>query len=289
MRDEVAIVTGGASGIGAAIAAELAGRGARVVIADVQRPLAEALAGRLAAAGGKVEVVDLDVRDASAIAALFEDVAARHGRLDWVFNNAGVAIYGPARLHEPGDVERILRINVDAVIHGSIAAARIMVRAGRGRIVNTASAAGLVSVPTIAVYSATKHAVVGFGRAFHAEMAPLGVSVTTVCPAGVRTPILTGGAFGKGSVQLDKDLMLSTWEKTGLLEPDWLARRVVDGALAGEEYIVAPFSARVGIWIGRTFPAFGRLVARLLWAGARRAPAMAAVERGPDYGMPPRE
>lgn len=280
MRGEIAVITGGASGIGAAIGAELAGRGAHVVLADVQVALADEVAARLRAAGGSAEAVALDVRDVSAIWALFADVVGRHGRLDWVFNNAGIAIYGPARLHDPADVDRILRINIDAVIQGSIAAAAWMVPAGRGRIVNTASAAGLVSVPTIAVYSATKHAVVGFGRAFRAELKPHGVTVTTVCPAGVRTPILTGGVFGVGSVELDKRDMLAAWEKAGLLEPAWLARRVVDAALAGEEYVVVPFSSRFWIWVARVFPWIGRIAADLVWAGASKAPAMSAAERG---------
>jgi NAD(P)-dependent dehydrogenase (short-subunit alcohol dehydrogenase family) len=189
-NDRVVLITGGASGIGRAVGEELARRGAIVTLADLDAALAEEAAERIRVAGGRAEGAALDVVDAQAVRALMERTAEQHGRLDLVFNNAGIAI--GAEIHEYGldDWYRILDINLRGVIHGVHAAYPLMLRQGSGQIVNTASLAGLIPAVGEAPYAASKFAVVGLTLTLRAEGADLGVKANVVCPGFVDTPIL---------------------------------------------------------------------------------------------------
>ena len=186
-----AIITGGASGIGRAIGAELARRGANVVLADKNSELAEREARELARrGGGRVRAAALDVTDAEACAALVGEVVAEHGSLDYIFNNAGIAILGECRDHELADWYKTLDVNLRGVIHGIHAAYPVMCEQGSGHIVNTASLAGLVPLANEIAYAAAKHAVVGISTTLRAEAAGYGVKVSVVCPGFIDTPIL---------------------------------------------------------------------------------------------------
>ena len=147
---KVAVITGGGSGIGAAMAAELRRQGATVVTADVK--------------GGDVE---LDVRDRAAVEAAVERVITDHGRLDLLFNNAGISMGGETHRMDPSYFDRIIDVNLRGVVNGVMAAYPRMVEQGHGHIVNTASMAGLAGTPMVAAYSMTKHA----GRRPHHEPA----------------------------------------------------------------------------------------------------------------------
>ncbi len=184
-----AVVTGAASGIGRAVAGRLAAQGASVVVADVDGARAREAAGELAGAGGSVSAAALDVTDAAAVADLVEKVAAESGRLDYLFNNAGVGLAGEVRDTALADWDRLVDVNLRGVIHGVAAAYPLMVARGSGHIVNTASIAGLVPFPLSVAYAATKHAVVGLSTSLRAEGAPLGVKVSVVCPGFVDTPM----------------------------------------------------------------------------------------------------
>src|SRR5215469_16417765 len=166
---KAAIVTGGGSGIGAAIARALAARGATVVIADIDEPAAKAVAGAINAAGGQASIAVLDVRDAVAVADLVSQTAAGHGELGLMFNNAGIAVGGPVEQLTLDHWDRVLDVNVRGVVHGVHAAYPVMLRQGHGHIVNTASLAGLVPGPGLAPYAAAKHAVVGLSLSLRAE------------------------------------------------------------------------------------------------------------------------
>ncbi len=186
-----AIITGGASGIGRAIGAELAARGASVVLADKNFELAETAAAELARRGmGRVRAAALDVTDAEACAALVSEVVSEHGTLDYMFNNAGIAILGEARDHELDDWYKTLDVNLRGVVHGIHAAYPVMCDQGSGHIVNTASMAGLVPLANEIAYAAAKHAVVGMSTTLRAEAEAFGVKVSVVCPGFVDTPIL---------------------------------------------------------------------------------------------------
>ena len=187
----VAIVTGGASGIGRALGAALVCRGDRVVLADVDGEAAAAVAKQLSTQGpGSADPATVDVRDTSGVRDVVTATAQRHGRLDLMVNNAGIGIGGDVEELEVEHWDRAIDVNLRGVVHGVQAAYPLMVRQGHGHIVNTASLAGPLPAPGIAPYSATKWAVVGLSLSLRGEGAGKGVRVSVVCPGGVDTPIL---------------------------------------------------------------------------------------------------
>jgi NAD(P)-dependent dehydrogenase (short-subunit alcohol dehydrogenase family) len=169
---KVAIVTGGGSGIGEALSVELARRGARVTVADIRKDDAERVAALIVANGGNAQAQAVDVAIEQDVRSLIEETAATYGRLDYVFNNAGIAIGGEARDLTIDQWRQVLDVNLYGVLYGTFAAYPIMVKQGYGSIVNTASAAGLVPLPMVGAYTTAKHAVVGFSRALRLEAAP---------------------------------------------------------------------------------------------------------------------
>jgi NAD(P)-dependent dehydrogenase (short-subunit alcohol dehydrogenase family) len=188
---EVALVTGGARGIGAACAAMLAGAGAHVIVADLDGEAARGQAARLVADGMKAEGIALDVTDEASLAACFEALKGRHGRLDVLVNNAGIAIRKPTTELGRADWDKVIAVNLTGVFLCAQAAARLMLPQGGGRIVNTASIMGLSGgglYPNIS-YQATKGAVVNMTRALAVEWAPQGLRVNAVAPTWVRTEL----------------------------------------------------------------------------------------------------
>lgn len=184
--DAVAVVTGAGSGIGRAIAAELAARGFAVVATDLDLDEAQATA---AAFGG--EARQLDVTDPDAVRLVAEEVADRPGGLGVWVSNAGISKMQRFLDTSPADLRRTLAVNLEGVFTGGQAAARAMVAAGRpGVIVNVASMAGKQGrVPFLADYVASKFGVVGLTQAMAYELAPHGIRVNAVCPGYVATPM----------------------------------------------------------------------------------------------------
>ncbi len=195
--NSTAIVTGAASGIGRALARELAYAGADVVLADLQEELVDEVASQIAADGGRASAIGLDVRDYGQVQSLVNRTFEDKGRLDYLFNNAGVGIGGQIAEHSADDWEHIIDVNVKGVVYGVQAALPPMLQQGFGHIVNTASISGLIPVPGLVAYSATKHAVVGLTKSLRGEVASVGVRVSALCPGAVNTPLLTGGRFGR--------------------------------------------------------------------------------------------
>ena len=138
----------------------------------------------------------LDVTDAAAVQACVDDVVPRTGRLDLMFNNAGITWGGDTELLTMDQWNAIIDVNIRGVVHGVAAAYPQMVRQGFGHIINTASMAGLAAAGQITSYVMTKHAVVGLSLALRSEAAGRGVGVLAVCPTAVETPILDKGAIG---------------------------------------------------------------------------------------------
>jgi NAD(P)-dependent dehydrogenase (short-subunit alcohol dehydrogenase family) len=187
----IALVTGGASGIGAEAAARLVARGDTVVLADVDLPAAEATADRLSGTGpGTAHAVALDVTDRAAVQAVVDGVVAAHGRIDLFLNNAGIGTGGLAEELTAEHWDRTLAVNLHGVVHGIEAVYPVMIGQGSGHIVNTASLAGLIPAPMMAPYTTSKWAVVGLTRALRAEAASHGVKVSALCPGFVATPLL---------------------------------------------------------------------------------------------------
>lgn len=182
LTGKVAVMTGGASGIGLATAQRFAKAGATVVIADLA-DCAE-LAAEL---GGSFQRTD--VSSESDVGALIDHAVTTHGRVDIMVNNAGVLGPGSGVLADSmDDIRGVIDVNLIGVIHGIKAAAQVM-KPG-AVIVNTASMAGLVGFPGISAYAATKHGVIGYTKAAAIELGPKGIRVNCVCPTGVSTPFI---------------------------------------------------------------------------------------------------
>jgi NAD(P)-dependent dehydrogenase (short-subunit alcohol dehydrogenase family) len=196
VEGKVALVTGGASGIGAACAEVLAREGASVIIADVQDAKGQELAHKIGGNAGKAEYLRLDVTSEEAWEALVKDIAKRHGRLDILVNNAGIGVGSPSiTTMSLEDWRRQQAVNVEGVFLGVKHCLRLMRKAGNGgSIVNMSSVAGLKGSPTLAAYSATKGAVRLFTKAVALECAAVkdGVRVNSVHPGIIETPIWEG-------------------------------------------------------------------------------------------------
>ncbi len=249
MSARVAVVTGGASGIGRAIATALVLRGDVVTVADLDKAGAVRVADRLSE-HGTAEAAELDVTDPEAVAALFREAAERHGRLDLVFNNAGIAVGGRTDELTLDHWNKTLDVNLRGVIHGVHAAYPIMVAQGHGHILNTASLAGLVPAPMMLPYTTTKHAVVGLSLALRAEAAAHGVRVSAICPGFVDTPLLDNANPDLPETETGKHAREAALRvQRRLYTPEALARDVLRGVEKNQALIVAPASARAA-WRG---------------------------------------
>ncbi len=273
-----AIVTGGASGIGRALGAALVRRGDRVVLADVDGGAASEVAEQLSAAGpGEATAATVDVRDADAVRVLVTGTADRDGRLDLLFNNAGLGIGGAAEELTPAHWDRTLDVNLRGVLHGVQAAYPLMLRQGHGHIVNTASLAGLLPMPGSTPYATTKWAVVGLSLTLRAEGAARGVRVSVVCPGGVDTPILDKGVPADlprvSSIEaIDARSVITRLSGGRLYGADSLAADVLRGVDRNRAIVVAPRQARVLWRLMRLSPSLVlRVAAAVAGRGAQRA------------------
>ncbi len=185
LAGRVAVITGGASGIGKATAELFAKEGAKVVIGDLATSAGAKIAQKIGAT-----FVAIDVSKAEDVDGLVKSATDLHGRLDVMFNNAGIGIGSPLLGTSAEDYYRTLRIDLDGVYWGLQAAGRVMVSAGRGAIVNTASVAGLIGSTGLSAYNAAKHGVVGLTRNAALEVAPFGVRVNCICPGVIETPLV---------------------------------------------------------------------------------------------------
>jgi NAD(P)-dependent dehydrogenase (short-subunit alcohol dehydrogenase family) len=247
----IAIVTGGGSGIGEALSRALAARGDTVVVADIDGAAAERVAGDIRATAAKV-----DVRDAAAVQALVDDTVAQHGRLDLIFNNAGIGVGGDVLELTVAHWDRIIDINLRGVVHGVQAAYPVMARQGSGSIVNTASVAGLTPPPYLTPYVAVKHAVVGLSLALRGEAKAHNVNVTVVCPGWTDTPILdsTGPDDLPKPEGMDGGVREAAERMGKLYPPDQLAQDILRGVDRKKAFVVAPRQARIMWRINRLTP-----------------------------------
>jgi NAD(P)-dependent dehydrogenase (short-subunit alcohol dehydrogenase family) len=257
-RQAVAIVTGGGSGIGAALGRGLAARGAHVVLADRDEDAARAEAERLTSGDARAEAVALDVRNAEDVERVVARTFETQGRLDYLFNNAGVAVGGEALDLSLDDWRYAVDVNLMGPIHGVQAAFPRMVKQGFGHIVNTASMAAFMATAAAAPYGATKHAVYGLSRALRAEGVDHGVRVSVICPGVIRTPILEdGGRYGRLAAKLDPETMRALWERLRPMHPDLFAAKALDAVARNRGLIIIPAWWRLLRVIGSLFPSLG--------------------------------
>jgi NAD(P)-dependent dehydrogenase (short-subunit alcohol dehydrogenase family) len=258
-----AIVTGAASGIGRALAEELAKRGCEVAAADLQVALAKKVASGISAFGVKARAVRIDVTDFPAMRKLARETIKRTGRLDYIFNNAGIVIGGGVDLYCIADWNKVIDVNIRGVINGIQAAYPIMLAQGFGHIVNTASMAGLMPGPGNTVYTMTKHGVVGLSLSLRGEAALAGVRVSVICPGVIQTPILEGGGrYGKMLIDVPPEEMRRLFERLRPMPPHVFAKKVLDAVAKNRPIIIFPRWWRVFWWINRLSPALGIALAQ---------------------------
>lgn len=263
-QGRVALVTGGASGIGAALVSALATAGARVVVADIDADGAKRHAEAIDASGpGSAEAVALDVTDREAFAHTVTTITTRFGRIDYLFNNAGIAVIGNTLDMAAADWNRLLDVNVRGVIHGIEAVYPRMVaqsvRDGwRGHIVNTASVSGLVPAPGFSGYAMTKHAVVGLSVSLREEARRHDVRVSAVCPGVIGTPMAT-----RAKLLGEDDLLLDpSGPPPRLPDAAYCARKALKGVRRNRALIPVTPAAHIGWRLYRLWPGFLRPITR---------------------------
>jgi NAD(P)-dependent dehydrogenase (short-subunit alcohol dehydrogenase family) len=219
LKDRVAVVTGGCSGIGAALARRFVAEGAQVVVADL----------RLDGAPSGTEAERCDVAREGDIAGLVTRVLRRHGRIDLFCSNAGVLTPGwDLRGTDFADWQRDWNINVMAHAYAAKAVLPGMIERGDGYLLQTLSAASLLATPESAIYTVTKHAALGLAESLAFTYARYGVRVSALCPMAVRTPMVDAFDASGASAGLD-----------GLLEPDAVAAAAIEG-LREERFLILP-------------------------------------------------
>lgn len=241
---KVAVVTGAGSGIGRAIARRLDQHGARVHCADINGDAASALAGELSHATAHT----LDVSDAQAVLALADRVYAEEGRVDLLFNNAGIGHAARLLDTELDDWRAVMDVNLMGVVHGIHAfLPRMVAQSTVTHIVNTASGAGLIPHPKMAVYAASKHAIVGLSTSLAAELGDSKVRVTILCPGVINTGIAKRTHM-RGEIQNQQSTTVAFYEKNGA-SPDKVATDVLNDVRKGRLFCLTP-RTEVGIgWL----------------------------------------
>ncbi|MBH0165435.1 SDR family oxidoreductase [Fictibacillus sp. 7GRE50] len=266
-KRRVAIVTGGASGIGYALCEKLVSQNVFVVITDINHELGRQVEEKLNKETINARYLHLDVTDAESVENVVKEVYQEFGRLDYLFNNAGIAMYGELYDTTLDDWKTIMNVNLWGVIHGTNAGYRVMKQQGFGHIVNTASAAGLGPSPVSAAYGTTKHAVVGLTTSLHYEAEEFGIKVSALCPTFVDTPI-----FEKAkAIQIDKDVIMKQFQKQKMMSPEKLAKLTIDG-IHKNKVIICPMPMRRTMDIFFTlFPVAHRGFMRLVCRVSRKA------------------
>ena len=260
---KIAFVTGGASGIGAALATTLVDGGAEVWIADRQIGPAQELAQRLNSGGAKAHAIELDVRSFPSFERAVAEAVQQSGRIDYLFNNAGIGVGGEVDSYTLDDWNDVFDVNLRGVVHGIQAVYPIMIRQHSGHIVNTASMAGLVT-SGMASYTATKHAVVALSKTLRLEAERHGVQVSVLCPGAIRTPILTGGQYGRTKMTgISDEELLKSWERLRPMAPEKFAERALRAVLRGDAIIVVPAWWKALWYLERLSPALSMRFAKV--------------------------
>lgn len=265
------VVTGAGSGIGRALALELAKRGARLALSDVSEAVLAETAQRARALGARVHTARLDVSDRDAFFAYARVVVDELGVVHQLYNNAGVASSGTVIESDWSEYERVLGINLFGVIHGTQAFLPHLVASGDGHVVNISSLNGFMAQSGLSAYSASKFGVRGFTEALRAEVLAAGqpVRVTVVHPGGVRTSIATSAlehakASGHQVSTAEEAQQRRYNEKLLRMPPEQAARIVVDGVEAGSPRVLVGRDAKVVDAVVRLVPRhYPALVARL--------------------------
>lgn len=264
MHGKIVVITGAGSGIGRSTARLFGRLGARLHLADVNAEWLEAVREELDRAGAAAVAHTVDCSDPAAVEALAERVFAAEGRVDVLHNNAGIGHAGALEATTTEDWQRVIGVNLLGVAYGVQAFVPRMLRQGSpASVVNTASAAGLLGLPEMAPYCASKFGVVGMTEALDAELAPQGIRVSAVCPGLVDTDI-TRTAILRGASADRRDEAVRAYRRYGA-SPDAVAETVLAAVRKPRLVHVVPTYQVAPLWlVKRLSPRFTALLVRTL-------------------------
>jgi NADP-dependent 3-hydroxy acid dehydrogenase YdfG len=265
---KVAVVTGAGSGIGQALAIELGRSGARVAISDVDTEGLAATEERLKAIGAPVKTDRLNVTEREAFQLYADGVAEHFGKVNQIYNNAGIAFTGDVEITQYKDIERVMDVDFWGVVNGTKSFLPHLIASGDGHVVNVSSVFGLFAVPGQAAYNSAKFAVRGFTEALRQEMALAKhpVKVSCVHPGGIKTAIARNASAAEG---LDADELAKTFDKKlANTTPEKAAKVILDGVRKNKARILIGNDAKMFEIVIRALGAnyqsvFPRVVARL--------------------------
>jgi NAD(P)-dependent dehydrogenase (short-subunit alcohol dehydrogenase family) len=248
--NKVCIVTGGASGLGKELCRQLATAGALVTLADIDETRAHAVADEIENVPGVVKVAAVDVTNSHSVQKLVDGVVAEFGRIDCMFNNAGITVWGEIRDFTLEHWRRAIEVNLIGIIHGVHYAYPIMIRQGFGHIVNTASGFGIVPSPLCGPYVTSKFAVFGLSNALRLEARGFGINVTVVCPGFVKTEMMLERM---NPVNADAECVVGLIP-VRMMDVQRAARLMLSGVARNKAIIVFPAYVRMFEYMFRYFP-----------------------------------
>ncbi len=247
---KVAVVTGGASGLGRGLCEELAARGAKVVIADLDLAKAEVFAAELASASREVHACHVDVTSSASVDALVARAVEVYGRLDLMFNNAGIAVGGEFQDVSADALARVVNVNLIGAAYGTLAAYKQMLGQKGGCIVNIASMYALFPGPMTSAYVAAKHGLLGLTLSVQSEADAHGIQLTLVCPGYVTTNLFASGTYGG---DLDATSAVERVPFT-FLDVRTAVNHTLTAVRKQKRVAVFPFYARGLWWLHRVSP-----------------------------------
>jgi NAD(P)-dependent dehydrogenase (short-subunit alcohol dehydrogenase family) len=246
LEGKVAVVTGGGSGIGAAVGKACHAEGMTVAVVDIDRQRAFAVADEIDETGERSRAFGVDVADAHAVDALAAEVFARFAGCHLLHNNAGLCPMGRAWDHSAEEWRHVIGVNLLGVAHGVNAfVPRMLDQSAEAHIVNTVSASALRPVPSSALYNATKFGVLGLTESLRADLAPLGIGVSALCPGGVATNIADSmhGTIDRPRSDEEVAALLGEFANVDaahitVITPERVAELVLEGVRDNEAYII---------------------------------------------------
>ena len=244
LANGVAVVTGAGSGIGRALARQLAQAGSSLALADIDTEGLDQTAASLSERGVQLSTHLVDVSDESAVKAFSADVAAKHGRVTLLINNAGVALHGWFHEISLDDLRWLMGINFWGVVYGVKYFLPLLKKEPRAHIVNISSVFGLVAPAGQSAYAASKFAVRGFTEALRHELEGSSVVVSCVHPGGIRTPIARRARLGANTPPGSRDEAIARFDRLTPTMPDAAAARILQGVERREPRILIGRDAR---------------------------------------------